>query len=162
MQPTTLLLTGLAGAFAVYTLARRRVVAMTPRRSSLRSLPGYYGAYASLWMIVPLCVVLLLWLALSGRVVDARMAQLLPADVLRDAAGNVGLALNEIGNIADGVAVSDDPVLVDLAADYRALRGCWRGLRWPSPRPAPRSASRGSARRSRPASASSASTACCC
>ena len=131
LQPVTLLVLGAFSAFALFLVGRRRAVALVDRRSGLASLPGYYGAYASLWLFVPLACALLLWSVLSGQIVEFRMLQLIPAAVIEDAAGNAGLALNEIRNVASGALRSEDPVLNDLAGRYLELEAqSRRTLAW--------------------------------
>ncbi len=128
MQPLTLLIIGLVASTVLFVAARRRASAQVEHRSALHSLPNYYGAYSSLWVLMPVLASMLVWVALSGRVIDYQMVDSLPAQVVADAAGNPSLALNEIRNIAAGVMSSDDPVLNDLAGRYNALRAGSRNV----------------------------------
>ncbi|MEO0573894.1 MAG: phosphate ABC transporter permease subunit PstC [Pseudomonadota bacterium] len=122
MQPQTLIVIGLMIGVAAYFVASRRSVMLTDRRSGLRSRPYYYGAYAFLWVVVPLLVLLAAWSMLSGRVIDARIAKALPVDWVVDAAGNESLAMNAVRNAASGVVVSNSATVSALAADYRAMQ----------------------------------------
>ncbi|MEO0345019.1 MAG: phosphate ABC transporter permease subunit PstC [Pseudomonadota bacterium] len=122
LQPATLLLLGAFGAFTLYFLGRRRALSLGASPRGLKSLPAYYGAYAALWLFVPLILALLIWWSFSGRLVALNMLQRIPDSVVAETAGNPGLALDEIRNIANGAIQVDDDVLNTLARDYLALQ----------------------------------------
>ncbi|MEL6448002.1 MAG: phosphate ABC transporter permease subunit PstC [Pseudomonadota bacterium] len=122
MQPGTLLLLGAFAAFSVFFLGRRRALLLGGSPRGLKSLPAYHGAYAALWLLVPLVLALLLWWSFAGRLVELGMLQRIPDAVITDTAGNAGLVLDEIKNIANGAIQVEDEVLNALARDYRALQ----------------------------------------
>ncbi|MEO1594147.1 MAG: phosphate ABC transporter permease subunit PstC [Pseudomonadota bacterium] len=122
MQPVTLLLLGAFAAFSLFFLGRRRALSLGTSQKGLKSLPAYYGAYAALWLFVPVVIALLVWWSLSGRLIELSMLQRIPDSVVASTAGNPGLALDEIRNIANGAIRVDDDVLVALARDYQALQ----------------------------------------
>ena len=122
MQPGTLLLLGAFGAFTLYFLGRRRALSLGASPQGLKSLPAYYGAYAALWLFVPLVLALLVWWSFSGRLVELNMLQRIPDAVVAQTAGNPGLALDEIRNIANGAIQVEDSALNTLARDYLALQ----------------------------------------
>ena len=122
MQPGTLLLLGAFAAFSVFFLGRRRALLLGGSPRGLKSLPAYHGAYAALWLLVPLVLALLLWWSFAGRLVELGMLQRIPDAVITDTAGNAGLVLDEIKNIANGAIQVEDEVLNVLARDYRALQ----------------------------------------
>ncbi|MEM7611742.1 MAG: phosphate ABC transporter permease subunit PstC [Pseudomonadota bacterium] len=128
MQPTTLLIIGLVLASGLYVVGSQRATAMVAHRRSLNSLPGYYGAYSFLWVLIPLIGLMLLWISLSDRVINTVMLDSLPAALIEDAAGSGSLALNEVRNIAGGVVSSDDPVLLGLAEQYLELKAQSRNI----------------------------------
>ncbi|MEL6868677.1 MAG: phosphate ABC transporter permease subunit PstC [Pseudomonadota bacterium] len=122
MQPQTLLVVALIAGVGLYFVASRRVRASVVRRAELNSLPSYYGAYALLWMVVPVLALMLLWSIIAANVIDAKMLQRLPATLIEDASGNASLALNEVRNVASGAMRSQSDALNALAADYTAMQ----------------------------------------
>ncbi|MEL7310595.1 MAG: phosphate ABC transporter permease subunit PstC [Pseudomonadota bacterium] len=128
MQPLTILIIAVLCGNAMYFVASRRAIAMVDHRKSLRALPGHYGAYSLLWVVVPVLALLLVWSMLSSRVIDMQMQRDLPDAVVAQAAGNVSLALNEIRNVATGVVVSQDPEIVALASRFNELKEASRNI----------------------------------
>lgn len=69
-------------AAAAYMAGRRKVLAAVGGQTrGLHSLPGYYGAFLALWMAAPAAILLLLVLALGGRVEEAALRAEVPAAV---------------------------------------------------------------------------------
>ena len=145
-----LLLTGLLlGLTAIGFLSgRRRALSLVGRPRDLASLPGYYGSYVALWMLLPGALLLAAWLALSGPVVDRAVVSELPAALLAEGTDRVALFLNDVKNLASGNIVSGeiDAQLAQAAERYQflsrlsavtrdafvlgaALLGMWFGLR---------------------------------
>ena len=97
MTPLLLLAALLFLGAAAYQAGRRRALAAAGgdlRR--LHSLPNYYGVYVALWCALPALLVLALWVALQGRIVEAVLVSELPAQARAlpperlDAAGQRG------------------------------------------------------------------------
>ncbi|WP_207762435.1 phosphate ABC transporter permease subunit PstC [Niveispirillum lacus] len=64
---SVLLFLSLAG----FWLGRNRAVAVSGGRiANLHSVPNYYGSYMALWAALPALVLILVWLALRGAVID--------------------------------------------------------------------------------------------
>ncbi len=122
MEPLTLIIIAALSGSVLYYVGSRRALSMVDHRKRLTSLPGYYGVYSLLWVVIPVLMVLLFWSILSTRVIEFRMNQMLSAEVIEQAAGNASLALNEIRNVASGVAVTDDPAVRELADRYNSLK----------------------------------------
>ena len=57
----------------------------------------------SLWAIIPSLFVLLLWVVFDGAIIDSMARAALPAAVKEQSAQNVGLALNQVKNVAAGI-----------------------------------------------------------
>lgn len=90
----------------------------------LHSLPGYYGLYVALWCGLPAFLLLALWAAFQGTVIESLMVTGLPADLQSLPAGELALVINDIRNIADGIIIGEHPekILVAAAEHYNSLR----------------------------------------
>ena len=67
------------------------------------SLPGYHGAFVAVWVGLPALLLLLLWTALQGTVVDGLLIRTLPPDATAGATpSQLNLLLSEIKNVAAG------------------------------------------------------------
>ena len=162
MQTTTLVLTLIAIAVAAFLLGRQRSLALAGgrgQRSSLHSLPGYYGYFTAIWSLLPALAVMLLWLLLDDRVIVAALIGNLPAAQQDLSPGQLDLLVNNIQNLAagDAISVSADAALqaaADQFNDYRArsqqlltaavlaLSGLGGLLAWRGVRPALRARNR--------------------
>ncbi len=95
----------------------------------VHSLPGYHGLFVAAWVGIPAAILLLLWLALSGTVLDRLIVASLPAS-LTDAASpsQLNLLLSEIKNVAAGLIFQEPSPDIAAAADrYRGWQqiGGW-------------------------------------
>jgi phosphate transport system permease protein len=123
MQTTTLILILLALAGAAFIFGRDRSLQLVggPRRlRDLHSLPGYYGYFAAIWVLLPALFLLLLWLTIEPRVIVALIIKSLPQATQSMSAGELNLLVNNIQNLAAGdiVSVEVDAVLRDAAERY--------------------------------------------
>ena len=67
------------------------------------SLPSYHGAFVAIWVGLPAFMLLLLWTAMQGSVLDALLVRTLPAELTAGASSSqVNLVLSEIKNVAAG------------------------------------------------------------
>ena len=85
MQPANLLLLTLVLAIVAYWLgyARSRSLAMPLGGiRHLKSLPFYYGARAALWSGIPALIVLGLWAAFQGKVIQMIVIGGLPDGII--------------------------------------------------------------------------------
>lgn len=113
MQPANLLLLTIVLAMVAYGLgyARSRALAMPLGGvRHLKSLPGYYGVRAAVWCGLPALIILALWAAFQGKVIQAMVMGSLPPDIVPDSAGDVSLLMSRIQNVANG---SLPPAMVD-------------------------------------------------
>lgn len=128
MQPANLFILTLALAVVAYGLgyARSRSLAMPLGGiRHLKSLPFYYGARAALWCGIPALLVLGLWAAFQGKVIQMLVIGSLPADMIPDSEGAASLLLSKISNVASGAlppAMVDGPI-ANAAERLQALRG---------------------------------------
>lgn len=115
--PTLMLILG-AMAILAYFLARRRAIALAGGYRQIRnlhSLPQYYGYYVTLWTLAPAALLLLVWLAVSDRVIMAQVAAALPASFQALGPAELGLVLNDVRGIAAGQSLGGES-----AAELRA------------------------------------------
>jgi phosphate transport system permease protein len=123
-MPTVWLTLGLLALTAVgYQLGRRRAIALVPHPRSLRSLPGYYGSFVALWVLLPCAVLLLLWTLLEPQVVERLVVAGLPSEVRDLPSEHLGLYLNDARNLAEGNISSReaDETLRRAAESYRRV-----------------------------------------
>ena len=104
MSLSTLLVSlfGLAVVAFFVGLARARIAARGKERP-LHSRPGYYGGYLALWTSLPAVIVLLIWAAVSPRLIDGQVSVSLPADVLKGSEAQIGLTMSVVRNVASGL-----------------------------------------------------------
>jgi phosphate transport system permease protein len=123
MQSTTLILLLSSMATAAFFAGRRRSLALVGGPGHglrLNSLPGYYGYFTAIWVLLPALGILLLWLALEPGIVISQVVGNLPRDYQRLPPGDLDLLVNNIRNLASGDVVSAavDTALRDAALQY--------------------------------------------
>jgi phosphate transport system permease protein len=127
MQPANLLLITLAFAAIAYGLGyfRSRTLAMPLGGiRHLKSLPFYYGARAALWCGIPALIVLALWAAFQGKVIQTLVIGSLPTELLPANEGEASLLLSKISNVATGALPKGfaDPAIIEAADRLTYLR----------------------------------------
>jgi phosphate transport system permease protein len=126
VDPSTILLAIAALAALSYIAGRQRAILVGGRRSvdKLHSLPGYYGAYLSLWCALPLLVLLVIWIFIEPAYIRAEVLKSLPAETLSMSADQLGLVYNDIRNLVDGNIVTGEPSapLTAAADTYRSTQ----------------------------------------
>ena len=115
---------------AAFFLARQRALASTQGNPRLlHSLPGYYGWYGAISVLIPALTALVLWLIAQPMVIEARISAALPADLVADTT-QAALTMADIRRVADGLdaavasgAISETEVqaLATDTTDVRAL-----------------------------------------
>jgi phosphate transport system permease protein len=96
--------------------------------ASVHSLPGYHGAFVAVWVGVPALVLVLLWLALQGSVIDNLLVGTLPPAMTEAASpADISLILSEIKNVAAGRIFAEPTPEIAGAADtylrWQAIAG---------------------------------------
>jgi phosphate transport system permease protein len=127
MQITTLVLLLAGMALASFYLGRGRSLTLAggpSNKSSLHSLPGYYGYFTAIWCVLPPLLVIFLWVLIEPKVIVALVVRDIP-DAMGLSAGELNLLVNNIQNLAVGDAVSGrvDAALREASerfVDYRA------------------------------------------
>ncbi|OLP58393.1 phosphate ABC transporter permease subunit PstC [Xaviernesmea oryzae] len=109
MSASFLFLLVLLIGFGAYFMAHSRAVAAAGGRSvSLHSLPGYHGAYAAIWAILPAALILAIWSAVAPSVIERDVRFSLPTEVLQQGAAPVELAMGQVRSVARGLPLLSD------------------------------------------------------
>jgi phosphate transport system permease protein len=126
MHTSTLIILLLGLMSLAYYFGRKRSLKMVSgRMRDLHSLPSYYGLQTALWCGVPAFLLIVLWVAFEGSVVNSLVVDALPKEVRDLPPGRLDLVLNDIRNLATGNIVSGDvDQQMQQAADhYARLQG---------------------------------------
>ncbi|MEQ8814906.1 MAG: phosphate ABC transporter permease subunit PstC [Thalassobaculum sp.] len=99
-----------------FILARRRASAMVGAGAALHSLPDFHGAYVAAWTGIPSILLVVVWVAVQGPLLDQAIFATLP-DAFRAAVENRGLTLAEIHSVADGRLFGEPAPEVRAAAE---------------------------------------------
>ncbi len=93
------------------------------------SLPSYHGAFVAVWVGIPAIVLVLIWVALQGTVIDQALLGSLPASMTEGASvSQLRLFLSEIKNVAAGRIFSEPTPEIQAAAETYIR---WQGIaRW--------------------------------
>jgi phosphate transport system permease protein len=93
-----LVLAIIALSLVSYFLGRRRSLAMVGgRQQELHSRPNYHGAYIAAWVGIPSFLLVLIWIALQGQVIDRLLEGSLPGSLTQGLdQDQIGLLLSEI------------------------------------------------------------------
>jgi phosphate transport system permease protein len=90
------------------------------------SLPAYHGAFVAVWVGLPALLLLLIWTALQGSVVESLLIGSLPPETTAGATpSQINLLLAEIKNVAAGVIFGDPSPVVNEAAQ---TLNRWHGI----------------------------------
>ena len=125
---TTLLISlGFLGLVALaFRIGRTRVVRLGTNApgGGLHSLPGYYGAYAVLWCVVPALIITLVWLVAEPVVIRDMVLNSANVDTAGQAESQINLIYNDIKNVAAGLrdASQVDQAMRTAAGHYNSLR----------------------------------------
>lgn len=111
------------GAFAFFFGQRRSLALAGGSIQKLRSLPAHYGAYAVLWTVLPVLVLIILWISFAPGVVESILVSELPANITALQADELNLFINDIKNCAndDSFAIEADPEKRAYADRYTEL-----------------------------------------
>jgi phosphate transport system permease protein len=84
------------------------------------SRPVYHGAFAAIWVGVPALVLVLVWTALQGPVIDRLLVAALPPEMRSVSAAQISLYLAEIKNVAAGMIFAEpQPAIREAASMYQ-------------------------------------------
>lgn len=87
---------------------------------ALHSLPGYYGYYVAIWVVLPALALLLAWVLIEPKLIVALVVSGLPESYRNLPAGELNLLVNNIQNLAAGdvTSVAADDLLQDAATQF--------------------------------------------
>ena len=117
-----LILAIIALSVASYFFGRRRSLIMVDgRQRELHSRPNYHGAYVAAWVGIPSLLLVLIWLALQGQVIDRLLEASLPLSATQGLdQDQINLLLSEIKSVAAGNVFGEPtPAVQDAAERYR-------------------------------------------
>lgn len=102
-----------------YLIGRRKAIASVGgRQNELHSRPTYHGAFVAAWVGIPAFLLVLVWLALQGPVIDRLLLWSLPVGTTEGMdPGQVSLLLSEIKSVAAGNIFGEPSLLVQEAAE---------------------------------------------
>lgn len=100
-----------------------KVAGGVARTRLLASLPRQFGTLTSFWCGIPAFLVLLIWSAFEGKVLEGMLIGSLPSDIQSLPRAELGLYLNDIYNLASSLAeeFSTQPADPQTAAAVRFL-----------------------------------------
>ena len=109
-------------AAAAFLVSRQRAMASVggnPRL--LHSLPGYYGWYGAVSVLIPALGALILWLIVQPLFIDARISAALPASLVGDAS-RTELTMADVRRVAGGLdtAVAQGALSETEAGDLKS------------------------------------------
>ena len=105
-----------------YFYGRRRAIAVVGgREHELHSRPVYHGAYVAAYIGIPSFLLVLIWIALQGPVIDTLLLWSLPASATEGLdKGQTGLLVSQIKSLAAGNVFGEPtPVVVEAAERYQ-------------------------------------------
>jgi phosphate transport system permease protein len=125
MQSTTLILLLGFMAIAAFYFGRGRSLSLVggPGHGlALHSLPGYYGYYVAIWVVLPALALLFVWVLLEPKLIVALVVNGLPETYRNLPGGELNLLVNNIQNLAAGdvISVAVDDLLQDAAAQFNS------------------------------------------
>ncbi len=109
-----------AGAFYFGRGRSLSLVGGPGKGSALHSLPGYYGYFVAIWVVLPGLALLLGWILVEPRIVTALVVSGLPESYQSLSVGELDLLINNIRNLASGdvVSVAVDESLRSAASQF--------------------------------------------
>ncbi|MFN3350612.1 phosphate ABC transporter permease subunit PstC [Pseudorhodoplanes sp.] len=109
----------IAMSLVAFFIGRRQAYAIAGG-APLHSRPVYHGAFVAIWVGLPSLVLILLWTAFQGPIIDRLLIATLPEDMTANASSaQIALYLSEIKNVASGQIFSEpSPAIRAAAATY--------------------------------------------
>src|SRR5687768_2791981 len=102
-----------------YFYGRRRAVAIVAgRQHDLHSRPSYHGSYVAAWVGIPSLLLVVIWVALQGPVIDRLLEASLPSSATEGLDHDqIGLLLSQIKALAAGNVFGEPSLAVQEAAE---------------------------------------------
>jgi phosphate transport system permease protein len=97
---------------------RRAVAAVAGRQHDLHSRPSYHGTFVAAWVGIPSLLLVLIWVALQGPVIDRLLEASLPSSTTEGLDHDqIGLLLSQIKALAAGNVFGEPSLAVQEAAE---------------------------------------------
>jgi phosphate transport system permease protein len=97
---------------------RRAVAAVAGRQHDLHSRPSYHGTFVAAWVGIPSLLLVLIWVALQGPVIDRLLEASLPRSATEGLDHDqIGLLLSQIKALAAGNVFGEPSLAVQEAAE---------------------------------------------
>jgi phosphate transport system permease protein len=110
------------GAVA-FVAARGRATALAGGKpSALHSRPGYYGAYAAIWALLPALIVLCIWLIASPGIIESTIRKTFPDDVKATTSAQQDLSYSMVTMIGRGLNLLTADEISALGGDTKAIQ----------------------------------------
>lgn len=92
--------------------------------SKLHSRPTYHGMLIALWCSLPTFLILLIWQSIEPSVISSMLVSSLPEKYSSLPPERLGLILNDIKNLSQGLNFGNtvDPVLLEASIHYQQLQ----------------------------------------
>lgn len=106
MTLSTLMLVVLCGVAAAYFFGYTRSFKIAQPIGGVRNLatlPSYYASMVSLWALIPALMIIALWSALDGAIIESLVMSSLPEEAKHLPDANLGLVLSQVTNVAEGI-----------------------------------------------------------
>ncbi len=123
-------LTILIGALVVLTVLafvygrRRALVSVRGNRRALHSMPVYHGWLVSIWCGLPAVLLLVLWLALRGTILESYIEDALGPELAGTATDMKSALIDDVRALAAGERIAREPApaLLEAADRYASLK----------------------------------------
>ncbi|NND00616.1 MAG: phosphate ABC transporter permease subunit PstC, partial [Gammaproteobacteria bacterium] len=118
MSSSSLLLIILLGSAVAYFIGRSRSHQLARPVGGVRNLatlPSYYASMVGLWAFIPAMIVVLLWTAFDGSIINSLVMAALPEEAKILPREELGLVLSQVNNAASGMIGIND-----IGAEYQA------------------------------------------
>lgn len=127
MSISVLVLILAAMTVASFTLGRKRSLSLATitdkKKSSLHSLPGYYGALTAFWCAIPALLILALWLAFETSIITHVVSADLPVEIQNLPKSERNLVINDLHNEIAGQTFGEpNPKLKPAIEHYKQLQ----------------------------------------
>ncbi|MEP2829727.1 phosphate ABC transporter permease subunit PstC [Parvibaculum sp.] len=124
MSVTMLFITILVLALLGYLLGRANASGLKASGNALHSIPPYHGYYVALWCGLPALLLILVWQAAQGSVVDQLLIASLPGHLTDGVSpARISLMLGEIKNVAAGrVFGTPEQAIIEAAETYKTFQ----------------------------------------
>ncbi len=121
METSSLLIAIVAVAALAFYLGQQRSVALSRPAGgipSLNSLPFYCGMLTAIWCALPALLVLAIWMGFEGTIIRHLVTQELPESQQQLKGPELGLIINSVENVANGLHGVDTPAYIERAAEH--------------------------------------------